>query len=136
MSAAPVSVVIVPDGWTADLRRTAESATGQTRPPVELILVVSGDPEPRLRSAVAAFAVLPGARVVTADGSAAARRNAGGRAASGPLVVCLDEGHLLEVEYCEAALQRLDDDAADYVIGASVMESGHVPFEPPMPDHW
>lgn len=137
MPSTLVSIVIVPDAWTGDLRRTVESAAAQTHAPVEVLVVDAGDPGPRIRSAAATFAARPSVRVVeAARGGPGALRNAGVRAAAGSLIVCLDEGDLLDEAFSAEACARLADQAAGYVVGPAVMEPGGAPFEPPVPAAW
>jgi peptidoglycan/xylan/chitin deacetylase (PgdA/CDA1 family)/glycosyltransferase involved in cell wall biosynthesis len=132
-----VSLVVVPGAWTDDVRRTVASAAGQRGVIAEVLLVDDGRPEPRIRSAVATLAAIGPARVVEAEGaSAGAARNAGVRAASGSFVVCLDEGDLLDADFCAEALEALGAGPAAYAVAGAVAEPGGEPFEPPLAAGW
>ncbi len=137
MSSDLVSIVVVPGGWTEDVGRTVASAAAQEGVSVEVVLVDACDPALRVRSAVATVAARSGARVVEAPAaSPGAARNAGIRAAAGAILVCLDEGDLLEPEFCLAAADALGVSAAAYAIASAVTEPGGEPFEPPLAASW
>ncbi len=134
----PVSIIVVPTRWEEPLRRSLEAALGQTGVVVEVLFADTGLSDPRARSVAAAYAHLPGVRVVDvgAAGLTGAWRDSV-RSARGTWVVPIAEGDLLQPEFCREACRAVaDDPALDYVLAPGVMAPGDVPLLPEVPVEW
>ncbi len=107
-------VAVVPcrdDGAT--LAEALASLQAQTRPPDEVVVVDDGSTDPatlRELERLEDGGPLPLQVLRTAQGGAAAARNAGIAASLQPLVVCLDADDLLHPSYLREAVGRLNAD--------------------------
>lgn len=117
--AVSVSVVIATRNRREPLRECLESLAAQTRPPSEVILVDASD------AAAAEFRDPPRelpfrvVRLHAAAPSAAKQRNQGIDAATGDIVVFLDDDVVLEPQYLAELIRVLDEDPTHRIGGVS-----------------
>jgi glycosyltransferase involved in cell wall biosynthesis/GT2 family glycosyltransferase len=108
-----VSIVIPAYNPAAYLLEAIRSASAQTHPHTEIVLVNDGTDKPESLAILAQASRLAGTYVEQPNRGLGAARNAGFRAAHGEYVVPLDADDLLEPAYAAACLTALrDSDAA------------------------
>ncbi len=129
-----ISIIVVPTAWGGRLRSSIASAVGQSYVPVEIVFVDTGRADPPARPFVASLKA-HGVRVVdTKRVRPGAVRNAGVLAASGDLLVCVEEGDTLRAGFCEDARRALDSNPnLGFVLAPGVTEPGDEPLVPELP---
>jgi glycosyltransferase involved in cell wall biosynthesis len=107
------SVVIATLGGRDSLRRCVAAVIAQSRPPLELVLVVPGGAvaDPSFLDAARDVRILDGPRSMTGQ------RNVGARAARGDVVVFLDDDIILEPDYGAELLAVWERRGLDRIAG-------------------
>ena len=128
------SIIVIPSVWGEGVRRSIESAAGQSYDPVEIIVVDAGGAGGRARGVLGGLGGARPVRVADAlPGLPGAWRNAGVAASHGSFIVCVEEGDEIRSDFCAEAIQSLEATGAAYAVAPSLMNPGDAPLVPEFP---